>query len=153
MTFRYTILYGLSSDFVRAIHQTSDGAMWLGTYGGGLNRLKHGRFTHYTIRQGLFENIVSRILEDGRGNFWMTGNKGIARVRVAELDDLAEGRTNSITSVAFGVGDGMKTSECNGGGQPAGWQSRDGRLWFPTGRGIVSLDPRNIDLSEGCRPW
>ena len=32
-------------------------------------------------RQGMFENIVSRILEDDQGQFWMTGNKGIVRVR------------------------------------------------------------------------
>jgi ligand-binding sensor domain-containing protein/signal transduction histidine kinase len=147
-----TIANGLSSDFVRAIHQSEDGTLWFGTYGGGLNRLKDGRFTHYTIRQGMFENIVSRILEDDDGYFWMTGNKGIARVRRAELDDLAEGRTSSITSVAFGVGDGMKSSECNGGGQPAGWRSRDGRLWLPTARGVVSLDPRRIQRSEVLPP-
>jgi signal transduction histidine kinase len=148
----YTIANGLSSDFVRAIHQTADGTMWFGTYGGGLNRLKNGRFAHYTIHQGMFENIVSRILEDDRGNFWMTGNKGIVRVRRAELDDLAEGRTSSITSVAFGVGDGMRSSECNGGGQPAGWKGRDGRLWLPTARGVVSLDPGRIQLSDVLPP-
>ena len=34
----------------------------------------------------------------------------------------------------YGVADGMKSSECNGGYQPAGWKARDGRLWFPTQR-------------------
>jgi signal transduction histidine kinase/ligand-binding sensor domain-containing protein len=148
----YTTANGLSANFVRAIHQTDDGTMWFGTYGGGLDRLAHGRFTHITVRQGMFENVVSRILEDRHGNFWMTGNKGIARVRRAELDDLAHGRIASITSVAFGVGDGMTTSECNGGGQPAGWQGRDGRLWIPTARGVVMLDPQRIALSEVVPP-
>ena len=133
----YTTAQGLSSDFVRAIHQTDDGTLWLGTYGGGLNRLKDGRFTHYTTRQGMFENIVSRILEDDQGQFWMTGNKGIVRVTRAELEDLAAGKINSITSVVYGVGDGMRSAECNGGGQPAGWKGRDGRLWFPTARGVA----------------
>jgi hypothetical protein len=37
----------------------------------------------------------------------------------------------------------MKSAECNGSGnaQPAGWRSRDGRLWFPTQKGIVAVDP------------
>lgn len=148
----YTRAEGLSSDFVRAIHETADGTLWLGTYGGGLNRLKDGRITHYTVRQGMFENIVSRILEDDRGNFWMTGNKGIVRVSRAELDDFAEGRTRWITPVAYGVGEGMRSSECNGGGQPAGWKGRDGRLWFPTAKGVVSLDPRGVQLSEVTPP-
>jgi signal transduction histidine kinase/streptogramin lyase len=140
----YTTANGLSHNFVRAVHETDDGAIWLGTYGGGLNRLKDGRFTHYTTRHGLSENIVSRILEDERGNFWMTGNKGIFRVTRAELDEFAAGRTSAIGSIAYGIRDGMISSECNGGGQPAGWRSRDGRLWFPTARGVVTIDPRSI---------
>ena len=148
----YTRTQGLSSDFVRAIHQTDDGTLWLGTYGGGLNRMRDGRITHYTTRQGMFENIVSRILEDDQGQFWMTGNKGIVRVTRAELEDLAAGKINSITSVVYGVGDGMRSAECNGGGQPAGWKGRDGRLWFPTARGVAAIDPRRIQSSEVVPP-
>ena len=148
----YTTANGLSHNFVRAVHETADGTIWLGTYGGGLNRLAGGRFTHYTTRHGLFENIVSRILEDDRGNFWMTGNKGISRVKRAELDDLAAGRTSAITSIAYGIRDGMISSECNGGGQPAGWQSSDGLLWFPTARGVVTIDPRRIAFNANPPP-
>ena len=148
----YTIENGLSHNFVRAIHQTADGAMWFGTYGGGLNRLKDGRFTHYTTANGLFEDIVSRILEDDRGNFWMSGNKGIARVSRAELDAVAEGRAASISPVVYGVADGMTSSECNGGGQPAGWKMRDGTLWFPTARGVAEIDPSHIESNPTPPP-
>ena len=138
----------LSHGFVRAIHETADGTMWFGTYGGGLERLKDGRLTHFTVREGLYENVVSRILEDDRGNFWMTGNKGISRVARQELDELAAGTISSVTSVAYDMADGMKSSECNGGAQPAGWKARDGRLWFPTVRGVVVLDPRQIAAND-----
>jgi ligand-binding sensor domain-containing protein/signal transduction histidine kinase len=140
----YTTEQGLSYNFVRAIHETADGTLWFGTYGGGLNRFKNGRFTQLTTRHGLFENVISRILEDDDGNFWMTGNKGIVRVKRQELDALAEGKPGAITPVVYGVGDGMRSSECNGGGQPAGWKGRDGRLWFPTAKGLVMADPKRI---------
>jgi ligand-binding sensor domain-containing protein/signal transduction histidine kinase len=148
----YTTAEGLSHNFVRAVHETADGTIWMGTYGGGLNRLKDGRFTYYTTRHGLFENIVSRILEDDRGDFWMTGNKGIFRVKRTELDELAAGRTGAIASIAYGIRDGMISSECNGGGQPAGWRSRDGRLWFPTARGVVTIDPRSMAFNATPPP-
>ena len=34
----------------------------------------------------------------------------------------------------------MRTSECNGRGQPAGWRTADGRLWFPTIDGVAVID-------------
>ena len=71
---------GLSHDHVRAIHEDADGVLWIGTYGGGLNRLQDGRFTAYGRKEGLPDTAVSRILEDARGFLWMSGNKGICRV-------------------------------------------------------------------------
>src|SRR5262249_19733753 len=34
--------------------------------------------------------------------------------------------------------------EANGGSQPAGMKSRDGRLWFPTQDGVAVVDPSKI---------
>ena len=141
----YTTRDGLSNGYVRAIVEEPDGALWLGTYGGGLNRFKNGRFTPVTTRDGLFDDFVSRILEDDRGNFWMLGNRGIFRVSRAELTDFADGRVGSITSIAYGIDDGMISSEGEGNAQPAGWRTADGKLWFPTIKGIAVLDPSPVN--------
>ncbi len=58
----------------------ADGTIWIGTYGGGLNRLRDGNITHITTKDGLFDDIVSRILVDDDDNFWMLGNRGIFSV-------------------------------------------------------------------------
>lgn len=137
----YTTGDGLSHNFVRAIHEDAEGVLWIGTYGGGLNRLKHGRFTAITTRNGLFDDVVSAILEDGRGNLWMSANRGIFRVSLRMLNDFAEGRIPAVHSVAYGKADGLLEPETNGGFQPAGWKSPDGRLWFPTLRGVAVVDP------------
>ena len=143
----YTTAEGLSHNYVRAVHEDADGALWIGTYGGGLNRLKDGRFTHYGPDVGLFDSVVSRIIEDERGRLWMSGNRGIFHVSRAELNAFADGRVRSVTSVAYGTAEGMPTNETNGGGQPAGWRTPDGRLWFPTIRGVVAIDPTVSDDS------
>lgn len=137
---RFTMAQGLSHDHVRAIHEDADGVLWIGTYGGGLNRLQDGRFTAYGRKEGLPDTAVSRILEDARGFLWMSGNKGIFRVARSQLNDLAAGRIASVTGISYGTADGMVIDETNGG-QPAGWQSADGRLWFPTIKGLVRFDP------------
>jgi signal transduction histidine kinase len=40
----------------------------------------------------------------------------------------------------------MESSETNGESQPSGWKARDGRLWFPTVRGVVVIDPKTIEI-------
>jgi signal transduction histidine kinase len=47
-----------------------------------------------------------------------------------------------VSLVSYGRSDGLPTLECSGNYQPSGWTSRDGRLWFATPKGVVSVDPR-----------
>jgi signal transduction histidine kinase len=75
----------------------------------------------------------------------MSCNRGIYRASRKELNELAEGRIKTITCIAYGVADGMKSNETNGGSQPAGWKDREGKLWFPTLKGVVSIDPNNLN--------
>lgn len=142
-----TTRQGLSHDAVSRIYEDQEGTVWIGTYG-GLNRLRNGKLTSVTRKDGLYDSRIFQILEDGRGNLWMSCSKGIFRVSKEELNDFADGRIRAVTSVAYGKADGMKSSECNGGAQPAGWRTRDGRLWFPTTRGAVTVDPNNLKINE-----
>ncbi len=141
----YTTAQGLTGNPIRDIHETADGALWLATYGGGLTRFKDGRFVTLTTAQGLHDNFLARILEDERGNFWMSSNRGIFRVSAPELNEFADGKRRAVQSSVYGVTDGMKSSECNGGGQPAGARTPDGRLWFPTINGVAAVDPQQIN--------
>ncbi len=120
------------------------GALWIGTGGGGLVRFKDGTLVAVGKRDGLFDDLVYRILPDDAGNLWMSCNKGIFRVALAELDAVADGMATRVTSVAYGTADGMRGVECNGSVTPAGWRMGDGALWFPTTRGIVIVDPTNL---------
>ena|GEM_PF-3124498 len=147
----YTANEGLSHDLVYAIHGDRDGTIWVGTRG-GLTRIKGTQFTRYTKRDGLFDDAVFHILEDDRNNLWMSSSRGIFRIAKRELDEFAAGARSFITSVAFGKADGMKSSECNGGFQPAGLKSRDGRLWFPTMRGVAIIDPRHVQTNPLAPP-
>ncbi len=148
----YTTKDGLSHNSVYAVVEDADGTYWVGTYGGGLNRFKDGKFTRYTTKEGLFDDVVFQMLDDGRGNLWMSCNKGIFRVSKQELHDFAAGKINAITSVSYGISDGMSSSECNGSSQPAGWKTRDGRLWFPTIKGVAIIDPTNIEINRLIPP-
>ncbi len=143
---------GLASDHIRALYEDAEGTLWIGTYDGGLSRFKDGRLARFTTNDGLFSNGVFQILEDDAGNFWMSSNQGIHRVRRQDLNDFADGKLRSITSVAYGKADGLLTVECNGGRQPAGWRASDGRLWFPTAQGAAVIDPSRVEANREPPP-
>jgi hypothetical protein len=104
------------------------------------------------VRDGLFDSGVFRILEDDYGWLWMSCNRGIYRVRKQELNDFADGKSQTITCISYGKGDGMENVECNGGRWPAGVKTRDGKLWFPTMGGVVSVDPATIRTNSQPPP-
>ncbi len=135
---------GLTCTLIRCLHIDRAGYLWAGTYGGGLLLVRGGAALTVSRGQGLLDDVVSWIGEDDDGGIWLTGNRGIFRILRAELLAVAEGRTQRMYPSAFGIEDGMRSPECNGGFQPAGARSPDGLFWFPTIRGLVSVDPRAL---------
>lgn len=148
----FTTADGLSSDAVISLHEDSDGTLWIGTNGGGLNRMRDGKFTTYTTSNGLLDDVVYRILEDGQNNLWLSCRKGIFHISKKELDEFAKGTIASIAPVAYGTADGMMTRECSGGGDPAGWRGSDGKLWFPTIKGVAMIDPGRLRTNSHAPP-
>lgn len=144
----WTVEDGLANNHVLSFYEDRWGSLWVGTHGGGLSRLKDGQLTTITTNDGLYDNLAYQILpdtEDDSGDLWMSGNRGIYRASLKELNDFADKRITTVTSYAYGVADGMLSRECNGA-SPAGWKARDGRLWFPTTRGVVVIDARRRNL-------
>ena len=141
-----TVLYderqGMPPNGVHSFYQEPSGALWFSTTT-GLYRLRDGRFGAITARKGLTTEVTS-ILDDGKGNLWLPSEQGIFRLSLKEVNDIADGRISSIPPISYGAYEGMKASECNGG-VPGAWKTRDGRLWFPTMRGVVAIDPNAIN--------
>jgi AraC-like DNA-binding protein/streptogramin lyase len=143
----YTTKEGLSSNYVLSLYEDRENILWIGTMGGGLNRFENETFIAFTTHEGLFNNVVFRIIEDGNNNLWMSCNRGIFRVNKQECSDFIQGKIPGITAVNLDRSDGMVISECNGGFQPAGCKTRDGRIWFPTMKGVAVIDPDAIKIN------
>lgn len=119
----------------------TDGAVWVGTQGHGLLRYKGGKWLHLTTREGLLSNSVGGIEADEQGYLWVGSNAGLLRAARSAFDDLAQGKITLLPGRAYGRPDGMPTRECSIGSQPGVWRGEDGRLWFPTVRGLTLVQP------------
>ncbi len=142
----YSVKDGLSGHAVWSIYPDKEtgGVVWVGTDGGGLFRFKNNRFTRFTVKDGLFSDLAFEVFEDRRGNIRMNSNRGIYWALKKDLEDFAGGKIKKIPCVSFGRAEGIKSTECSGPAQPAGLCAADGKLWFPTTRGAVVIDPENI---------
>jgi ligand-binding sensor domain-containing protein len=129
---------------VTALRADPDGAVWVGSAGAGLWLLRGAASHAFTRRQGLHENQVFAIVDDGLGHLWLSGNHGLSRVARAELEAVALGRAAAVSPLTLGRADGMREIECSGGVQPAGLRAPDGRLWFPTILGVVVVAPATV---------
>ena len=124
-----------------------DGTLWAGTFRGGLLRFKEGRFGRVTAEQGLPSDVISQILEDGQGRLWLGTEQGICRVTRTSLQACLEGKARGVECQTYGRLDGLPTLECAGNYQPACWRAHDGRLWFATVKGMVSVKPDELKMN------
>ncbi len=138
----------LRQPWVRAIHEDKEGRMWFGTYGHGLFSLSDGEVTNLTTHSGLFDNIVSHIVEDENGNFWMGSNRGISRVHHEELLAFINGETQSVRSYSYGTAEGMNSAETNGGFQPSTVVDSLGNIYFPTVAGVAVVSTEEVKRNE-----
>lgn len=144
---RFTTRDGLPENSVRALHEDADGALWIGTEN-GLARFGNGQFRKFGESCGLTDLTINQILDDDGGYLWMGGLHGIHRVARSELNGVADGKISEARFVTFGEQDGMAVEETNGGIQPAGCRSPDGRLWFATLKGVAVVDPKQIRIND-----
>lgn len=101
---------------VESLFEDRAGNLWIGTINDGLGRFRDGKLTAWTIADGLPENhvlgfygdLAFSILEDDRGNLWMSGNKGLYRAGLEELNAFADGRISQVHSYGYGAAHGHR---------------------------------------------
>jgi hypothetical protein len=117
-------------------------AAWVGTLGSGLLRWKEGTLRHVRVKDGLYDGRIYSILRDDNRNFWLASSKGIYRVSEQELNEVADGKREFVSSIPFTPG--QLRFECQSNVQPAAVRARDGRMWFSTTNGLLMVDPAHL---------
>ncbi|MDQ1351253.1 MAG: Helix-turn-helix protein [Acidobacteriota bacterium] len=126
---------------IQCLYSDRSGNLWIGINGGGLGRFSNGVLSLYTTDSGLPNNYIFSILEDDQKNLWMSSYKGVFRVSIKQLDDLDQKKIQALTPLYLDEKDGMESSECVKGGQPSACKTSDGKLYFPTVKGVAVIDP------------
>ena len=130
----------LSHNVVLCIFEDSKKRHWVGTRSGGLNLLDFatGTFSHYGITEGLPDDMIYGILEDGVGALWISTNKGLCRL---------DPESNAV--VNYSVEDGLQANEFN---QGAFFEDANGTLFFGGIGGLTWFRPDRIHSDDRSHP-
>jgi signal transduction histidine kinase/DNA-binding response OmpR family regulator/sugar lactone lactonase YvrE len=144
---------GLEGVAIRGLLRAHDGALWVATEGRGLQRFAPDDLQGLAPLQigrtrGAPSNSPHSMIQDAEQQLWVNSNQGIYRLTTAEIDALLDGRAQTVSPLTLGLADGLRDLEGNGGLQPAAALDRNGRIWFPTQRGIVRFSPRQLGATR-----
>jgi signal transduction histidine kinase/ligand-binding sensor domain-containing protein len=143
---------GLSSNLAWSLFVDQDDTLWIGTADGGLSRLREGKLVNFTRQDGLADETVCHITEDSRNRLWFSSPHGIFSVEKRALEAFANGETSSFSCATHDQADGMLSAACTCAFQPSGCKTRDGRLLFPTLKGVVVVRPDSVDANPLVPP-
>ena len=108
------------------------GALWVGTWGGGLARLNPntGEATHYDHENGLPSDAIFDILEDDQGRLWLSTSNGLSRF---------DPRTETFRN--YDEHDGLPGNVFE---SAVSFQSPSGEMFFGAANGLLAFYPDQI---------
>ncbi|MEL1241411.1 hybrid sensor histidine kinase/response regulator transcription factor [Flavobacterium flavipallidum] len=95
---------------VRAVHEDIKGQLWVGTQEGGLLLFdrKTNDFKRFTTAEGLASNTILRIVEDKKGNLWMSTYNGLSRLNTKTKIFKNFSKNDGLQSNQFSFNAGLK---------------------------------------------
>ncbi len=130
---------------ITALGKDAGGTLWVGTAGGGLYGVSGA---------SLLPDTIYSVLDDGRGEIWLSSPDGIYRVAASALHQLAEHSAGAKQSAIthYDVADGLRINDCGSGGHPEAIRTADGHLLFATSKGVSVVNAAEPALRQAAPP-
>ena len=110
-------------------------------------RLREGKFRSFTAADGLPRDWLYQVLADDHGYLWFGTTRTISRVSQRDLEEVDQGKRQRVAVTTFDTADGRREIAARRSRTPGTWKARDGRLWFATLRGVVTIDPAQVRIN------
>jgi len=128
----------ISDNFINTLYLAPPDTLWIGTRGGGLNRMTippwdgpEPRFSNYGVGDGLPADSVLSILPDDQGSLWLTTPRAIARFD-----------TRTLRAHSFTFQRELRRAEFIWN---AGYRDQQGELFFGSNDGLTVFHPDDIE--------
>ena len=115
----YTVADGLPTDHLTALARDAQGALWIGSWGGGISRMSEGRISTLSSTEGLAGNQIWSLGVDREGSVWVgtwVGGLNRLRNRAFTVIGAAEGLSHDNVRAVLHARDGVSWVSTAGGG-------------------------------------
>ncbi len=130
----------LGANDVHCVFEDAEKRMWIGTFGGGLNKLETKfsgqsklKFKIYSRANGMPNNVVYTIIDDKQGNLWLTTENSIVKFNKDNEEIEAFGKGNELENVEFS--------------EAAAFLLRSGEICVGSKSGFYSFNPEEVKRS------
>lgn len=137
--YKFKCLEKVNARYIKPIDSKS---FWLGCYGDGLYLVKNNK-AYKVIDKNIELDTAHAIEEDKNGNLWISTNNGLLTIFKSTIINNTLHKL-PVTCYRFTVNDGLLTNEFNGGSTHPSLQTKEGIIGFPSMKGFVWFDPKNV---------
>lgn len=117
------------------------GQYWLGTAADGLVVWTGERAVRIGTAHGLPDDNIAHLVADDHGFLWCGSERGIFRLRPEDVHAIVRGERDRLAALQLGADEGLPSVTCQGIYGPGALKGSDGRIWFATRQGALSIDP------------
>ncbi len=143
---QWTTADGLMDGNVRWIWEESDGTVWIGM-ATGIARLRNNQIQNLRKQDGLLNGDIWSIMPDDLGHLWVETKIGLCRLNKKNVEDFFSHKTTRLECTAYDGAEAVKPAD-NDIQECSACRTPDGRIWFPTAKGVLMVDPMNIPVNN-----
>ncbi len=126
-------------------YQDKENTIWFGA-NGGIVVYKNKKFKTIPPAAGFPNETILQIFEDKKNNFWIACNVGIFTVKKSDLELFLDGKITKIPYHLYSKVDGLREKQCTANARNL--VTQNGKFWFATFNGAVTIDPENIPINK-----
>jgi signal transduction histidine kinase/ligand-binding sensor domain-containing protein/DNA-binding response OmpR family regulator len=135
----------IANNDIHYIYCSRDGEIFLGTFGGGLNIVTNPGFSEnkplfksYTEATGAPDDIILSIVDDMKGNLWLSSERGILKFHKKDATFEIYGEQSGVESRYFSEATGIRT--------------RNGEILMGFDNGLYYFDPEQVRKMTSVPP-
>jgi PAS domain S-box-containing protein len=144
----YSSKDGLGGGRISDLRVEADNTLWAATES-GLSLIKQGHIATLTSKNGLPCDEVYWSMEAADRSTWLYMPCGLARIARTDLEAWISDSIRKIPMTVLDGSDGVTAHVAAGSSWPRVAKSNDGRIWFVSFNGVVSvLDPAHLPFNK-----